>query len=261
MKAREQYIREFLFIAIEDLEVSRLLYKNEKFAHSIYFLQQSVEKTVKALAIDQYNLEPEKIVKIISHEIPVAVYIGISKLYERIIELGNFFTEIAGKKDEFTKMIKEQEEKEPILEELKKQKFKKIRNEFKKLSNELALLTSQEISSLFQISDMLEIQINLLIPYLSMVITSFFEEESYAEKEFVSEKITEFSSYVIDNSLKVSFLLLLALVTYCHVEYTRYPNEIISPKNYNENLGIVQSFELIATKLEESHDILRKYFK
>ena len=72
----------------------------------------------------------------------------------------------------------------------------------------------------------------------------------------------------ISESLEESFklysnfliLYMLSIITYPHATFARYPNKILPPERYGENLGIVQYFSEIADLLGEvinSREILK----
>lgn len=55
--------------------------------------------------------------------------------------------------------------------------------------------------------------------------------------------------------LKIASFLVLAIITYPHVEYSRYPNKTLSPKEYTRKLGKVKCyhniFDLVSESLEK----------
>lgn len=60
--------RALIDIANEDLDASKLLYQNKMFPHSIFYLQQSVEKLVKHLGITNDVIKPSELQSKISHK-------------------------------------------------------------------------------------------------------------------------------------------------------------------------------------------------
>ena len=72
-----------LEISKEDLEASRLLYKNNMFPHSIFYFQQSLEKLIKHLGITNEVINPEELHKEIGHKAEII----FKKLAQRTVEL------------------------------------------------------------------------------------------------------------------------------------------------------------------------------
>lgn len=60
--------REWLNIAISDIESSRVLYKNELFPQSIYFFQQSVEKSCKYIGLTFNIIKENELFRNVGHE-------------------------------------------------------------------------------------------------------------------------------------------------------------------------------------------------
>jgi hypothetical protein len=60
--------RTLIDISNEDLDASNLLYKNEMFPHSIFYLQQSVEKLVKHLGIANELIKPSDLQFEVGHK-------------------------------------------------------------------------------------------------------------------------------------------------------------------------------------------------
>lgn len=60
--------RALINIANEDVNASNLLYQNEMFPHSIFYLQQSVEKLVKHLGIANNVIKPNELQSEIGHK-------------------------------------------------------------------------------------------------------------------------------------------------------------------------------------------------
>jgi hypothetical protein len=55
-------------ISEEDLNVSKLLHKHGQFPHSIFYLQQSIEKLVKHLGVSNNIISPDRLQSDISHK-------------------------------------------------------------------------------------------------------------------------------------------------------------------------------------------------
>ncbi len=53
--------KRWIKVAKEDLEMMELAWKNHKYAHTILFAQQNVEKTVKAYIVEKLNKSPRRI--------------------------------------------------------------------------------------------------------------------------------------------------------------------------------------------------------
>lgn len=78
-----QNIRTFLQIASDDLQASKILYKKKKYPHSVFFFEQSVEKTCKYLLLSNNVLDVDQLNKKIRHN-----SIIVFKLYSDYIIKG-----------------------------------------------------------------------------------------------------------------------------------------------------------------------------
>jgi HEPN domain-containing protein len=102
----EKQYQELLDISRRDLRSCETLYRSGDFANSVYLLQQSTEKSAKALAIlaENRQFSDEELQKI-GHK-AITIYENWAKI--KIIEFvqtKNFFSEHQGFKDEFSRII------------------------------------------------------------------------------------------------------------------------------------------------------------
>lgn len=83
LKEETSLVNSLYAVAMEDLEASKILYEHKKYRHSIFFLQQSIEKATKSLSLHLNVIKENELKGEISHYPP-----EIYKRFIRVIETG-----------------------------------------------------------------------------------------------------------------------------------------------------------------------------
>lgn len=221
---------EFLKNAEDDLEVSKCLYEKEKFSLSIYHLQQSVEKTVKAGGLI-FNLIPPEQLKKIGHKTPLTFLKMLEKPW-------------------VIKFVKIAKENYPDLKTNTTEAEETIHNKHL----EIAKWKKDSILNFINLPKKLKEQVELESaknPSISQLIKIF---NQFSNRDF--REVVEFASSFVT-------LYLLSAITFPHEEFTRYPticpDKGIKPSDYQKGLGIVDSAPEIFAELENSILSLRRY--
>ena len=102
------FVKELVEIAENDLKSSAILYNEELYSQSIYFLQQSVEKISKAYSVLSGDIKPKDIAKKIGHTTPKFLTTQLAITFDRLIEMG----------DSLRKAVEEKESAEDLIESL-----------------------------------------------------------------------------------------------------------------------------------------------
>jgi len=205
--------KEWLKLAKDDLETSKLLYDNKHYRNSIFLLQQSVEKTVKA-DYTAFSLIPKKQIRKIGHKTPLA----------------------------FVNLLK-QEWVGPFLALVNKQYSSSLNKNIEILENlinnkddEMALMNEEEISKFLSLCNIYDDDTQFM---------NFLSYYNSSEKQIITDRIN-MGLACLSSLITLS---IISLITYPHITYTRYPDGKIKPEIYNENLGIVKKskeiFELV----------------
>lgn len=235
-----------------DLHSSRALFKQEIYSQSTYHLQQCIEKLTKAYGlysgkINKDDLRPKnkkrgfwerwfgKKEESIGHQSPKTFILMLNKksLKDRVNLLLKIFSQ------------------ETDVDTAKKRIQKAIKLE----SYKLATMSKGEIKHLITLfenihknvksqKNVLKGKITNFISSLKVIINNLEGFDS-KQKEEIEKYINNFklkSLDVLDVPINFLFLWLLAMITFPHSNWTRYPKEgskQLDPSDYNLNLGIV----------------------
>ena len=232
-----------------DFKDSNLLYKNGSYSSAVYHLQQAIEKLVKARAMNFFRLDYSSVRKT-SHNSP-EVYLKLlidPTLNKLLRQVGNLIPEIdlkpLDKLDQTIKNIKRTETKV----ELAKMPAT-VLNNILDICDKIMAIDVKSIGSDFlkeQYGDHFD-------HYLKETLTLLTPNNPVLESQISGlnlKKIVEGNTNFIYDSLNefiitILPLYLLGLIVYPHESFTRYPEKLMNPQDYNESLGIVQVFPRI----------------
>jgi hypothetical protein len=240
-KSNSEMIKNYLDDADRDFKASKDLFLNSDFPNAIYHLQQGVEKLTKAFSFFNFPLTIEEIRKT-GHISPK-----------------NFLLLL--QKPETQNLLKQFKGIYPDLDLTPLDKLKDTINKIKLPQSklEIAHLPDYFISDLLDIcSTFLNLEDNLNIKdILNINIGDNWETliknlVTKAPKEFTDpgkdiDKI-DISSLIAQPLNIISLTLLsipiylIGIITYPHESFTRYSDGDMKPKDYNNQLGIVQSY-------------------
>jgi len=251
MSNNHEYILELIDISRNDLDSSMILYKKKKYPQAIYLLQQSVEKACKALASMLYNLSFEELPKNIGHESIVAFLFPIRDAWKLIVDIGKIVATLTENEEKFEEILNQSFEDEPIIKHLLLDNFPKIRKRFRQMSEEIALMNSHEIEEFLGLIRIFNIHMEQFSPICSLILTKVIDFND-SVKFILAEKISNLIYYWKEPIIKIMSFTLFAYLTYPHFLYTRYPTDRLSPKDYNQDMGIVKSYLLLWNHVNES---------
>ena len=138
-----------------------------------------------------------------------------------------------------------------------------------------ALLSRKEILPGMYVTLLTNLEDNLKKPFSGESI--FADDLAAISKENIIKIIHEFNAEVLKSTdileisgesderisnitIELTQILPLALITFPHWSFTRYPNGIIKPSNYND-LGITQALDELISKIEDIVNNLNLAFK
>lgn len=237
----------FFECAKRDMRASKLLYKERDYPNAIYHLQQATEKLVKAhfMSVPLFNYNE---IRQISHSTPMAFLQLLSKK-----QMKSFISQL---KDVFP------------LDMSPLDRISDITKTIKRTSTQvgIARLNEEEIKGFLKIMDSIspaknESNFEAILRNRGMTID---EVEKVAQEMLQNDNIPQQTYNGLDlkglirdraDKLMKSFyssviLYVLAVITFPHERFTRYPDGEIKPEEYTKSLGIVAQFEAIIHKLE-----------
>jgi hypothetical protein len=239
----------FLECTKRDMDASKLLYRKKDYPNAIYHLQQAIEKLAKAYFMLFPSFSYSEI-RQISHTTPVVFLQIVGKNWVKSLIIG-----LKGllPSDGFDVLDK-------ISDIIKT--MKKTRTQV-----EIARLDKEQIKEFLKITDLIsstkvEQDFESILRDKGITIE---EIEAFVQKEFWSkniseqtptglfrkEMIREWVNYMIRTVYFFFTLYVLALITFPHERFTRYPDEEVKPTEYTKSLGIVTQFEQIIHRSEE----------
>ncbi len=252
-----RYIHKLIETAEDDHQASKLLYKNGMYSQSIYFLQQSVEKLVKSCAVLTGDSTPEDIRKEIGHETPRAFVTPLVKWWSSVLKLLKLLEE-TDKNHEFIEYTRKSQSIIPEVEDFVKNydKYKEnIRKTFIEIGTKLAIIDEKNIRKILRANlqfrtfihdwldnDSMIKDVELLLSSQKITLP---ENISEVEKEKTLDGIRKRRRFF----LNYGNMFILAIITYPHATFTRYPNDTLSPHEYNKEIGIVHCYRKISSLL------------
>lgn len=255
-ETKEIKANSFIKAGEDDLKSAKILYNSKIFPNAIYHLQQSVEKFVKGYMIDFIGLTNKEI-KNINHDSPKA-FIKLIKKMDKILTISLVFAKNYNVLDNQTSDI--------LINNV--QNINMFDNLFNKNKGYIAKMdcfeirrfinTASKINDSFDLSKSNEISERIIEDIKSLKNELIATEISENNKTTMNEAIDVIDTILINfdiskfaESSKLSVLYILSLLTYPHATLARYPNQILPPEKYDENLGIVQCFDEIIEILEK----------
>ena len=205
---------QFLHEAKRDTISCRLLYSKKAYAHAVYHLQQSVEKAVKGYVLIEGFYHANEIKEITTHESPLVI---IKALTEKT---GMKYDAVKRNDKETLSKIRDAE---LIMSNEEK------RADMAKIGTPAILAALNEILRFHRLADGIVKEIN---PKLK------------------DEGLRSLSDLDIRKFSVPTDLLVLALLTFPHWSYSRYPGGRITPADYTLDLGIVRHCKRISLILE-----------
>lgn len=216
---------DFLNEATRDLNSCRLLYSKKVYAHAVYHLQQAVEKSIKGYVLSEGYFKITELKEITTHLSPLVMMKAVLERtgIKKLAEISNDPTLI--NKIENAEATIANEDKCIEIAQISQAGIKKLFSqieEYQKTTN----LIRQGITEGF---------INI---GLSPMLTSFFQTIS-----------------------AMTTIMILAIITFPHESYTRYPDGKITPNDYDKQFGIVLETPKIVRLLENEIRNLKSFYK
>lgn len=213
---------QFIHEAKRDIKSCRLLYSKKAYAHAVYHLQQSVEKAVKGYVLIEGFYHANEIKEITTHESPLVIIKAL--------------TEKTGMKyDAVKRNDKETLSKIRDAELIMSNEEKRV--DMAKIGTPAILAALNEIEGFHRLAEGIVKEIN---PKLK------------------AEGLRSLSDLDIRKFSVPTDLLVLALLTFPHWLYSRYPDGRIIPADYTPHLGVVRECKEISLILEKGIDVLMR---
>jgi len=267
-------IKDLVDIGEKDLKASEKLYENKVYPHSMFFLQQSVEKVTKAFGLLTGFIKEQELYrkgrgdrkkKTIDHISPKTFIIILKKKQVRkVITIFHFLVK-----------------NDPELKDKLKNLDKRI-NELEWLINkkeEIAMYSESMINTILKIFELCkdsfskeignrkieEIKQQFLFCLRGRLQNIISQEKLDEEYNKLKSKIEFFLPLVPTILIITITLYFLSIITYPHFSFTRYPSKNIGPKNYcteeqkdcTKGIGIVKSANKIFPHVRKSIENLK----
>jgi len=234
----KDYVYVLIWTSKIDLKSSRILYDQELYPQSIFYLEQSVEKITKAYAIILLGLDPKVAKDRITHKSP-----------KTMLKKVDIFQEIH---DEFKKNYHELNEiiSDKNKEEICKMNLDDIESLLDALEEMRKELNIEIILDQIRESHLIDDLIKIMMP----IEISKENVEKVKNKMF---KEMEKETSLEEMGRMIPTLLYLSLLTFPHAEFSRYPSlpddeTSLSPVDYKEKeVDIIIFFDKICNITEE----------
>jgi len=237
---KELYGDSLISLSSSDLESSRLLFVNGINHNSLFFLQQSIEKLVKAIGLDIGIIEPDRMAKI-SHR--------PHKVYKTATDQSNVDIAELDKAPEIKKILTDQDGFSDYMEKLKTATLffiEQHKYDFEYLDEEEFSEILGALEYIATNSESMEIDYK---EYCKLMLEIFSTDSSWSRSELNLEdfelKMKSVLEIEVDLSKINSILLWLALITQKHQDAVRYPCKCCGESplvNYNLETPIVKYF-------------------
>ena len=215
----------FLEEAKRDSNSCHLLYKRRLYPHAIYHLQQGVEKAAKAYVLIEGFYKENEVREIQIHDSPLV-------LMKALIDQTGLKAQAKrnGDKETLSKILAAE---------------RAISNDQNRA--DLAKMSGTEVLSLLaQIEN-----------YDRMTIAVTKELSSLMQ----NQNFQALSKFDVQSICLPQNLLMLAIITFPHWSYTRYPGGKINPADYTLKFGIVRECPIILLRLKKEINTLEKIYK
>lgn len=272
-----EFVKEYLKLAHDDLEASKLLHENRLYPQSLFYFSQSVEKANKALALTS-NKFTEKDMRQINHN-PMRIYKQLminqknstartSKLYSDFSEL----PEIRGKQyfldyiDNlgFEDNIEFTENQLRALAKIQDESFNQINISKQEINNLLLDIRKLEEQSTLIIDSLKAFAYNhydwdtlkelLIIEMKNPEMAQIIDQNTFLNENIITDiDFGEIMKIILDEIIKsiygvriIDSLYQLAIISMPHSIVTRYPDENVYPsKLYTSELPIVENLPVL----------------
>lgn len=209
-KLTSEDAKAFLECAKQDIIASRILYKNKIYSLSVFHLQQSVEKLLKALLIHNGICDLDDL-KEISHDSWRAMEVLSTRASHQI-------------------PFKEQNKKQELVPGLT--------SIIKKNPELVATMSYDEIISMIEKTE--EIRIYLLKSLLKSLDNGFGDSVLSKRKR---------KKVAIDFLNAMATIITASLIISPHETYARYPDGPLKPSHYTPDLGIVKATPFLVKRI------------
>lgn len=258
----ENIVKKYFQYAEIDYKSAKLLYDNKIYPSMVFHVQQAVEKLAKAYALylgilKKNELRSKKDIRGVNHESPMAFVLILKKkgamdlilLISTILSLRwkNYestrkqiedFERLLQKRKELAKMSKA-EIKSLVL------KGEEIVNKLSKIDPRIVRGEVQKAKLGFGVGAR---RMGLTIDVATRKIFSVFGDLKAIKKVF-------------DSLILFAKLYILAIITFPHSFYTRYPYDDIQMADYKEGLGIIDYAGELLNTIEETMNALKDSWK
>lgn len=219
-------VKDFLTVSKSDFEASKQLYKEKFYSISINLLQQSIEKLTKAYILKMGMITKDELLEI-SHHTP--------KAFMKLLQDKGVIQIHSHLKNLFSKSLEENKLTLKSVLDIEEEEYATLSKE-------------QIINFILQVKNYDLGGVDKLLANPNLVIKAF--EKLYPDKKVKDHiKIKDFS-VVLPFAKGLQLLLPLSIISYPHYFFTKYPDKIIKPKDYNENMGIVQAYPSLIEDVE-----------
>jgi HEPN domain len=216
---------DFLCEAIRDIRSCRVLHSRRLYPHSVYHLQQAVEKTVKGYVLLEGYYRAGEFKAISTHQSPLIV---LKAMFEK-----TGVRSLAETSDDRTLITKIMHAESTVAAE-------KARIEIAGLSQ------SQIRENLIRIEDYRE-QVRLTVREVN---------RGLRDLGFAAMPKSVFQPY-----LALPAIIMLAIITFPHWSCTRYPDGRMTPSDYSGQLGVVREIPALVGILEKEIRDLQKAYR
>jgi len=245
----EELASDLLKIAKDDLDACEIMYDKKKYAKSINFLQQSVEKASKAYAIYFGNFSKKEI-KNINHNSPDAFVRLSEKMSGYVDIIHSIYPDMNTDMTDLKNILKDDKK----YLEMAKADYKAFQVIFNMYDNIIQAF-SEKMEDVYSLVQGVSLQ-NTLKEGLQRVsddISDYVDGknnkkiiEHYCDIEGIKESLKD--------AIDFSMLFIIAGFTFPHARYTRYPDNELKPFDYTMDLGIVKATPELITHLKRIID-------
>jgi HEPN domain-containing protein len=216
---------DFLNEATKDIKSCKLLYSKKLYSQAVYHLQQAVEKCIKGYVLIEGYFKTAEIREITTHLSPLIMMKAVLERtgIKRLAEISNDTT------------LKD-----------------KIENAEATIANE---------DERIKIAQATQAEIQKLISHIEE-----YRKKTNLIKQGVTEGLTSIGFSPMPTPFFQAFsammtIMILAIITFPHESYTRYPDGKLTPNDYNKQLGIVCETPKIVRLLEGEIRNLEKFYE
>ncbi|MER3602232.1 MAG: hypothetical protein C4339_05895 [Nitrososphaerota archaeon] len=256
----------WLEIAKKDLEAARCLFCKKLYPHSVFYLQQSIEKAAKSLVIrDKIITTEEDLKKRIGHAGWQVAFILKEKLIEDLKKYPMLIEKLRQVKGpiNINKLLREyQRYEKKLTKKAGEKKLWKISSSRKYLNDMLTEISRvTKINKLNKLLKNMSLQETLktLKKELRNQIIRSCHIETEENKKKLNEQIEQIELFPLRTFCYLS-LISLSFVFSPHAIRSRYPEDNFNPLNvYDEKMPLIQMLDSFIKITEESLENLEQY--